>query len=120
MDMKKSYNAYGSKPLDLELTSRILAADAISRNVEIEQDFGQMLTDFLPAVSGESVFSGFSHYSELRCNISRVGSNACNKALSKSGKCKGGYQRMSIKVIRMDSALDFRWYFKPLWNFYIA
>ena len=80
---------YFSNPLDLELAAKIIASDAISRNFGREQSFGEMLTAFLPSVTGESAFSGFSRYSELDCNISRVGDKACNVALSKDGQCSG-------------------------------
>ena len=88
-DRKRAEGDYFKRPLDLGVAAKILAADAISRNFKREQNFGDMLTEYLREVSGESVFSGFSHYSELSCNISRVGSRHCNKALSKRGACAG-------------------------------
>lgn len=85
-DLEQKYHL---ETLDLSRVARILAADVVSRNTEREQDFGEMVVNFLTRVSGEPIFSGFSHYSDLGCQISRVGMGACNKQLYMNGTCLG-------------------------------
>ena len=73
--------------MDYDLAAQILAADALSRNFEREQDFGEMLAHFLPTVSGDSPFSGFSKYSEFQCNKSRAGIGFCSTFTAREGLC---------------------------------
>ena len=72
--------------VDGHLTNIILA-HIISSNFEMRQSTGDFLGNFMPLMLNDTLFDGFSWYSEEECHESKHGNGTCSYLLARDSEC---------------------------------
>ena len=84
------YRMDGCKDLMVHTVSAVLAADLLSQNFERQTDLGSFLSEYMLAVSGDNLESGFSGHSAETCHkkYAYADTNSCSDEGSLAGMCK--------------------------------
>ena len=74
---------------ELLLVAKLLAADALSGDLEPVQSLGDLLHKLMPEALDLPPYEGFSNYSFETCHESIQGQNTCTQLISRDGFCLG-------------------------------
>ena len=74
------------------ILAEILSSYLISSNFELEQSTGAFLGNFMHFLNGDTLYRGFSWYSEEACHESRHGNGTCSPFLAREQNCVGKCQ----------------------------